>query len=463
MKKNNKIKIILFAVALIANLLMFFYLYFSRGQQFFNPLVQGTDQAEYGRIAINLAERHSFSLSQSAPYITDSARTPLFPFFLTVSYLLTGGFILATLLNILISALTAIIVFEIAMTITHRLNIAVFSGIIFACLPYKAYLSSMAMADILFTFFFSLFVLLFLKIISKEINFNFKNVVLVGAFLGLSVLTRPVTQFFIIIPIFVLLLFFKEEIKKRFMMSVLMIAAFVFVLSPWLIRNEIHFGELFLSSVGRYHMYVSYFGPWQAYKDGVSRDEKNSEILKYIEEKYGKDAMYNITASTELARLAKEKILAHPLSYAFFHISATPVYFLNNGMLLTLREAFDLKLPNINIAQKVFALDFNGLWESVLESGILFIIFFFVSYFLTALKSGLGILWALGYLRRNFIVGIFAILTMAYFSLIVGFEGHARFRIPIEPLLIVFFTLAIAEIWNFIMGLGNLSNQVKID
>lgn len=450
MEKTKKIKIILFAVALAVNLSMFFYLYLSRGQEFFNPLIQGTDQAEYGRIAINLAEHNSFSLSQPAPYIPDSARTPIFPLFLSVSYFLTGGFILATLFNILASAFTAIIVFEIAMIITRRSNIAIVSGIIFALLPYKVYLSSMAMADILFTFFFSLFVLVFLKIISKERNFDIKNAILAGTLLGLSVLVRPITQFFIVIPIFVSFLFFKEEIKKKFIIPLLMLVAFIFVLAPWLIRNEIHFGEPFLSSVGRYHMYVSYVGPWQAYRDGVPRDEKYNEILKYIEEKYGKDAMYNIEVSTELSRIAKKEILENPLSYIFFHISAMPIYFLNNDMILTLREAFNFKLPNVNIAQKVFVLNFGDILKSVLESGIFFIIFFFASYFLVALKSGFGILWAFAHLRKNFIIGVFVILTIAYFPLLVGFEGHARFRIPIEPFLIIFSILAIFDILRFI-------------
>jgi len=448
--KDRKIKIILFSIAMLVNLSMFFYLYASRGQGFFNPLTQGTDQTEYGRIAINLVEHGSFSVAESAPYIPNPARTPIFPLFLSFSYLLTGGFILATLLNIVISAITAIIVFEIAFLITKRPKPAFMSGLIFALLPYKIYLSSLIMADIMFMFFFSLFILFFCKMIIRETSFNIKNAILVGSLLGLSVLVRPVTQFFIVVPIFVGLFFFKEDFKKRVFVSVLMFGSFIFILSPWLLRNEVHFGEPFLSSIGRYHMYVSYLAPWQAYREGVSRDEKHREVSEYIESKYGKDAMYNIEASTELSKIAKKEILSAPLNYLFFHISATPIYFLNNDFILTVREAFNIKLPGIYIAQKIFAFDFKGLWRSVFSSGLFFILFFLVSYLIVAIKSGLGILWAFYHLKRNFHLGAFVILSILYFPLLVGFEGHARFRIPIEPFLIIFSTMAVLSVWSFI-------------
>ncbi len=457
--KNKKIKLILFSIAILVNLSMFFYLYSSRGGEFFNPLTQGTDQAEYGRIAINLVEHHSFSFSDSAPYIPNPARTPIFPLFLSFSYVLTGGFILATLLNLLISVITAVVVFDIAILITRRVKIAFASGLIFTLLPYKLYLSNMIMADILFVFFFSLFVLFFLKMITREDNFNTKNAILVGSMLGLSVLVRPITQFFIVIPVFIGLIFFRENIKKRLFVSAFMLVSFIFILSPWLVRNEIHFGEPFLSSVGRYHMYVSYLAPWQAYKDGVSRDEKHREVLEYIEGEYGKDAMYNIEASTELSKIAKREILSDPLSYIFFHLSSIPIYFLNNDFILTAREAFNLKLPNVYIAQKFFSFDFRGLWPSVFSSGVLFTIFFLLSYLIVATKSGLGALWALHYLKRNFHIGAFVILSILYFPMIVGFEGNARFRVPIEAFLIIFSLLAVLDIWHFIKRRFNILNE----
>ncbi|MCR4283769.1 MAG: glycosyltransferase family 39 protein [Parcubacteria group bacterium] len=449
MKKNTKIKIILFSIAVIANLLMFFYLYSSRGQDFFNPLTQGTDQAEYGRIAINLVERRSFSVAELDPYIPNPARTPIFPLFLSLSYLLTGGFILAILLNILISAITAIIVFDIAFLAAKRPNIAFLSGLIFALLPYKIYLSNLIMADIFFMFFFSLFALSFLKIIEDEEGFNFKNATLAGSLLGLSVLVRPITQFFIVIPVFITLLFFKKDFKKRIAVSVLLVVSFVLVLTPWLLRNEIHFGEPFLSSVGRYHMYVSYLAPWQAYKEKVSRDEKHREVLEYIEGQYGNDAMYNIEASTELSKIAKKEILRNPLSYLFFHLSSVPIYFLNNDFMLTAREAFNAKLPDVYIAQKIFSLDFKGLRQAIFSSGIFFTAFFLISYLVVAIKSGLGVLWVFYYLKRSLYINTFVILSILYFPLLIGFEGHARFRIPIEPFLIIFSVLAIFDIWKF--------------
>ena len=122
MKNNSKIKIyaILFGAALALRLFLFFYLYESRGVDFSNPLKQGTDQAEYGRVAINLAEHSSFSMGKEPPYSPDPARTPIFPIFLSILYWVSGGFVLPTIINIFLSSITSIIVFELAMLVLKR-------------------------------------------------------------------------------------------------------------------------------------------------------------------------------------------------------------------------------------------------------------------------------------------------------------------------------------------------------
>lgn len=446
-KNNLNIKVLIFMFAVIPAVSLFAYFYFTVGAQFFNPFLQGTDQTEYGRIAVNLAENGVFSLSQSAPYLPDPSRTPIFPSVLALTYLLSGSFILFTFLNIFIGALTAVIVFEIALVITEKRWLAVASGIIFAFLPYRIYLSNLVMADTLFAFLFSILLLLFIKILRGDIQFNYANMGFLGALLGVIALTRPIAQFFIFVLAFFLIFLNNKEIKKKILMILFLFAVFGAVLSPWLIRNYIHFDQVFLSSIGRYHLYASYFTPWKAAVSGISRDQADFEMRRYIAEKYGSDAMYDLESATALGKEAKREILKHPFNYAFYHIIVTPVYFLNNDFLLTLREAFRMKLPNIYIAQKILQRDFSGIIKTVLNNDLFFVLFFFATYLFVALKSIFGIAGVLRYIKEMPLVSFFILASILYFPVIIGFEGHARFRIPVESFLIIFSLYFIANIY----------------
>lgn len=451
MEKSAKLKIyaILFSIALILRIALFFYLYEANGRDFLNPLNQGTDQAEYGRIAINLADNKSFSISQSYPYSPNPARTPVYPFFLSISYFLTGGFFLSTFLNIIIAAFTVLIVFEIGLVTLNNQKPAFWAALVFALLPYNAYLSALTMADVIFTFLFCFFTLAFLKIISGQWQTNIKNFALAGFLLGSTTIVRPITQFFVLVPVFIIFLLLKMELKKKVLFSAAIIFSFIITISPWLIRNKITFGETFLSSVGRYDIFISYVGPWRAYKEGVSRMEKHGEMLDYVESKYGKETMHNIEASTELSKEAKAEIFQNPLGYSLFHFSTAPIYFLNNDFLLTLREAFKIKVPNIFIVQKIMNGDLKGLVSAVFGSNIIFVIIFSLSYLFVILKSVLGLLGGVSYFKKSGAISSFAVLTILYFPAIIGPEGHARFRAPTEPLLLVFFVYFVQSIWFY--------------
>ena len=457
MKNNSKIKIyaILFGVALVLRLFLFFHLYESRGADFFNPLRQGTDQAEYGRIAVNLVDNGSFSMSKEFPLEANPARTPLFPAFLAFSYWATGGFIFFVFLNIFLASYSCVLVYKIALLITGKKKISFYSGLIYALLPYNAYISNLAMADTLFTLAFLSFFYLFLKMLYGDEKNYYKYAALSGLILGLATLVRPITQFFFVIPIAIIFIFEKCGFKKKIYSALLCAGVFAIIISPWLVRNKAVFGEYFLSSVGRYDIFISYMGPWQAYKENVSRSEKHGQLLSYINKKYGDGAMHDIKDSTELSMEAKKEILKDPLGYGFFHIMSMPIFFINNDFLLTLREAFHFKLPDMYIAQKFFSGDIKGLIREFFNSNWLMMILFFASYGLIFVKTIAGFFGAAAYFKNNRAVAVFSLAAILYFPAIIGPEGHARFRIPIEPILIIFSLLFLFNLSNHFFNKKN--------
>ena len=452
MKRELKFKISLFVLAFILPLFLALYSYQQNGMGFFDSSLQGRlgDENGYGTIAKNIAEHGVFSASLVSPFVPDPIRTPIFPYFFALGYWLTGNFILSILLNILVGALTVVVVFEIAFIILGGVWPAFISALIFAVLPYRIFLSTGILADTLFLFLFSIFVLFFLKILKSPDGPKWWLVAGSGALLGLATLTRPIVQFFIVIPAFCCLFLNSLEIKKRVGMIVVMTFSFLLILSPWLYRNYVNFDKAFISSLGDYHMFVSYIVPWRAFQQHITDSEASQIIQKELAHKYGQDVIHNEVATAELGQQAKREILADPLSYIAFHLSTIPIYFLNNDVLLTLREAFNVNLPNINMAQKILLGDLGGLFDLVYSSQIFFVLLFIVSYLLLALKTGLGIAGVFMYFRRSIPMALFSLASIFYFPLIIGPEGNARFRLPVEIFLVIFSVFAIIEIRNFI-------------
>lgn len=451
MKNNFKIKLVILSLALAVHLAMFFYLFSVEGSAFSNPLAfQPKDSEAYTHVAVNLVKHGIFSVSTSEPYLPDPARTPIFSLFLAIGYAITGDFFLSLLMNVVIGSLIALVVFEIVLSLFRHRKIALISAVIFTFLPYGIYSSTRPMADTLFTFFFSLFILAFIKIFSEDKAGNFQKIILSALLLGLATLTRPVTQYFVVIPFLFLLFDFRLNLKRRVVSSLIFFFIFAAVLSPWLIRNYVHFNRFFLSSVGKYHLLVSYAEPWLAYKDKIPRNEIHKRMAAYIEEKYGPDAMHNIDFSEILGREALNKILQAPLSYAAFHLSSMPVFFLNNDFLLILRQAFKIFPPDFFLAEKILTGDFKGIINSLTNLNLPFALIFLGSYGFMFLKSVFGAIGAVFWLRQRFFLTIFLLSSVLYFALIVGLEGQARFRLPVEPILVIFAAVGIYATHKFL-------------
>lgn len=441
-------KIIIFLIGLFFRLFLVIYILASNPYHlefFSNPSYQGSDQADFALITKNIVEHGVFSFSKQAPFVPDQFRTPLFPLFMTLSYWLTRDFILFSLLNILISSLIGVIVYKMAHLLFEDKKIAFWGGLIFAFLPYGAYLSTMAMADNLFVFFFVssiFFIARFLK------SVRLFDLLWGGIFLGLTTLTRPATQYLIIF-IILFLLFLRLDFRKKITAILIIFLSFMLILSPWLIRNYIVFKKPMLSSLAGYHMFVSWIGPYRAYvKDHISRSEEATKLYQYIQDKYGKygsEAMYDPAISVQLGEESKKEILQNLSTYVPFHLWSGVIYFMNNDIILTLSEVFKINSGNIYIVEKITSRDWPGLWKNLSQLNYFYIFIYFLSYFLIFSKNILALVG----LKRYYCVSlaspsggpILAILVLSiliYFPLLIGPEGHARFRYPVEPFLLIF-------------------------
>ncbi|MDO8555218.1 MAG: glycosyltransferase family 39 protein [bacterium] len=458
----NKSRLLVIILILAVQLAALVYFLSVNGSAFFNPArnkMQGDDQSEFWRLAVNIVDNRVFSLSKTTPYAPDQTRTPIFPLFIGLGYGISGGFMLPIVLNILVSILTVFLVFEGALYFSKNKNIALFTAVAYIFLFYRLYAPNLFLADTLFNFLFTLFIFYFLKNLLDQDEISYKKSAFSGFLLGLVTLTRPITQYFILIPVLCLVLKNKKLSKKSFVSIGIFVLIFLTILSPWFIRNYVLFNRVFLSSIGDYHTFVSYVGPWQSYKENISRMEGAERIKKYVEEKYGAMAMYDIEKSRALANEAKGKILEAPLSYAFFHLSSVPIFFLNNDIILGLRHAFKISLPDVFAAEKVLTGNFSAIFDIVRKFNPAVLFLFFGSYAFIFLKSVLGIGVAVYLSRKGELKAFFCLATIFYFALIVGFEGQARFRLPIESFLLFFSVMGIYSGYNFFKSKSLLKSE----
>lgn len=442
MNQLLKDKTLIFFVGLAFRLFLVVYIAVSNpyGWDFFNNAqYQGSDQADFAKLAQNIADHGVFSFADGSPFQPDNFRTPLFPYLAALSYWLTGGLWLYLFFNILISAGLGLIVYELSRQIFTSRRLALVSGLVFSLLPYGAYLSTMVMADNLFAFFFILTLLFTVKFLKAPIDL--KNLLWAGAFLALTTLTRPITQYFLVLIITGLFLL-KAPWKNKLLWAGLLILVFLMVSSPWLIRNYILFGQLNFSSLSGYHMFISWVGPYRAYFiDKISRDEEHGKLYQYIKDKYGKygsEAMYDPVISEKLGQEAKKEILANLPVYLPFHLASGSVYFMNNDVLLTLNEVFGVKSGGIYMTEKLIKRDWSGFWRSLGRLNFVYILIYFVSYVWLAVKNLLALVALKKYWPVSPALVVLVLGAFVYFVLLVGPEGHARFRYPLEPLLLIF-------------------------
>ena len=140
--------------------------------------------------------------------------------------------------------------------------------------------------------------------------------VVLGAIMGIGVLTRPSLQFFpLVVALMVLIHFGRKEGLKR---SVLILLGFILMLSPWLIRNAFTIGKLSDNSLMINFLHHGMYPDFKYRQESVSYgrpyhyDPKTEEISANV---------YSVL--TEI----KERFRTDPLKHLKWYVLKKPVVF----------------------------------------------------------------------------------------------------------------------------------------
>ena len=413
-------------------------------------LIVGGDSEAYVGIAENLAESGTYASTEAL--IPDNHRPPLYPLFLVPFVKLGASLSLVALVQDVLVSLAVLFLYLLGRSVFGE-RVALSAAALLALEPFGAYLSNLMLSEGLFLFLFTPSVLL----LARYLKTRSPRDLYVGALLlGLSALTRSLALYLVfLIPLVALI-----ESPRRFAWreTLIALALFVLVLSPWLYWNAVTFGSVQFSSTGSRNLYqdnATLFERWRyPDREPFFTIENRAAIV-------GEENVQTVEGAHALGRVARDFILEHPLSYGVFHILYVPRLFIHDGYLEMYERLSgrDTALTSLSIYDDLAQRDFRGALEQLREHPALLaplvpkLFFAFVS--LLALASAL-LAYRFGD-HSLFKVSLFLTALLVAYAFLVSPVGQARLRLAIHPPL---FLLASCSFWTLRMWYRERSRAV---
>lgn len=204
---------------------------------FFGPMPNSNDQMIYSGLAINMLTKHEYTWGDGY----ETARPPGYPVFIAIIYAITN-------FNPVVVRFTQLFIFGIISVMVYFLGrrlfgekVGIISGVFTACWwGIGNYANIMARETLIA--FYSITLLWLLYLASEQLKIRY--FVFIGLVLGVYTLTNPTPQYLILFLIvnFLFVLRKKMHWKKMIISLLLMVFSFSLVLTPWIIRNNKHYG-----------------------------------------------------------------------------------------------------------------------------------------------------------------------------------------------------------------------------
>jgi hypothetical protein len=321
-------------------------------------------------------------------YIKYDNVMPIYPIY---TYIL-GKNINIKIFDILVSSLNVVLIFKIAKILFNNINISILAGIISSIYPFFIFYSISILSENLYINFI---LLIFISLYNR-------NYLIAFILITLSILLRPILDL-IAIPLIFIFSYYIHKISFHRIKYLILKYIFVYslLMSPWWIHQKIKYGEFIRLNLG----------------DGIVLYSGNNKLNKSgggaIDIEKGADVNNSIFAKIKNPVLKNEEMKKEALIY----IKSDPIHF--------------LKMMYIKFIR------FWRLWpySSIYEKPI-FIIISIMSYGTCLIFS---ILFLIKINRINFIKIMPIIILISYICLIhIITISSIRYRLPIEPFLIIF-------------------------
>ncbi|MCM8815551.1 MAG: glycosyltransferase family 39 protein, partial [Candidatus Omnitrophica bacterium] len=226
-KRPWKIVFLILVIALILRACFVFYL---KDHFYFD------DEYEYWKMVANFISGEGLIAGENLK----AYRPPLYPLFLAM--LVEAGFGITgiRIVQSVISAMSCVVIFFLSRKIFNE-KIAVMASFISCIYPFFIFYSGFLLTETLFVILVLLSVYAFIRLTEPDAS-NYYGW-FAGVITGSAGLCRPTIELFF--PFFLLFVLFSKstQVKKRLIKSMFACIGFIFILSPWIIRNYIVIGK----------------------------------------------------------------------------------------------------------------------------------------------------------------------------------------------------------------------------
>ncbi len=229
----------------------------------------------YNNMAKNILAGNGFMIEAGED--TFIAKPPIYAIFLAGVYYIFGfQHITLVLAQILINSCTSVLLYLLIKRIFSS-NVGLIAAIVYAFYPFTAYYIVRATPVTFFTFSTIILIFAMYRLYNAPNRFN---AFIAGCMIGVLTLIKFSFQgfifFFILGALIIFLLDSKKEIEKHLYLSLIILAGFFIILSPWLVRNYVGLGVF--PAIGSGGGYTFWLG------NNVRFDGKDSTQLSSAEE-----------------------------------------------------------------------------------------------------------------------------------------------------------------------------------
>lgn len=396
-------------------------------------------------VSRNLIEGHGLTQDLSPPYTPYSFRPPLYHFFIVGAYYLTGGFLGAILLQILIGSIVPLLGMALAKSIMENRTITLAVGIVLALEPSAILYSDMFYSE---TFFMLIFygALWALFLYWKQRKFSL--LALSALLLGLATLIRPAAEYVSLLVAFALWWQLRPHFSRRTLVAIASyLGIFLLVLVPWLYRNYLTFGVADLSPQVGVNLYTQLLPTVYSIDRGTPFQKEFDTILATG---VRGPNLASVTDGGPEARTAIPLLLQHPKAIAISALNSLWSFFTMDGVFdflrhIKIRPSETLGKPsaiallsNPAAVASYFARNLWGPLAFILLGRILWITI-----------AALFFVGTWRYLRTRgpdprALLVLLVVFYVALSSCLTGYGLTARYRLPVNAFVVTFAIYGIA-------------------
>lgn len=392
-------------------------------------IITALDQRGYLDLADYLAQHRDFGIGFGAE------RMPLYPLFIALCQLFSKNLFFLLIIQNLIGIFSVYLLYKVGLLISRRL--AIITAFLAALNLNFAVQSNTILTESIFYPVFTIFLLNLFQYSRTKDKFKIASA---GFILGVSTLIRSVTMY--LPPVIILYLIFQTRLQftHKLRHIVYFLAVFAIVITPWMARNYTIYGYPGLTSQGSGHIIGWIVADVRQNEEKIDLSlamQRSSQLWEEKKKTFPERVRNNpFRLDKEAKKYGLEYLLsASPLSVAkawFFGAMK------NIFVPVTVELAYIFKMdwthfyesPGTSAPEQAFNFIFrnkNKVYSTMLITSLLTMLLFRIVQVYGGWK----------FFNQDREIFWISCLIIAYFLIISGPVGYAKYRLPFEPILIM--------------------------